>query len=1164
MSYKQSIHLSKGKRLFIEAIQKEEAIDITFSIDTSKRCILHWGFDVSGQWQLPPGEIWPDNSTQQGQNAVQTSFFPVKGKQNLNLRFKKHMALPTMVFVLFYPDKNRWDNNHSKNYYINTSTLNTSLNNPNNNVQEVSKDPPVPENLITQKLFHLYKHGRFNIFVSEGKDNYNVDFAVNHLAPLILHWAIAPTNMHEWVVPEKEIVPDNSVIIEGSAVQTPFVFDGHNNRLTIKIKKEKAPSFINFVLKEEHTNKWFKDGSRNFNIRVQPPSDEELTLSDSEVTDIANEIIVCETQWNSWTLMHRINLCYDFLERIGHSTEGLSLLYVWLRYSQIRQLTWQKNYNTKPRELAHAQERFTMKLSEKYSFEKGLNAAILKLMLGTVGPGADGQQVRDEILNIMHRHKIKEVSGHFMEEWHQKLHNNTTYDDIVICNAYLDFLRSNGDLNKFYNTLKAGGVDKKRLETFERPIVTDPDFVPHIKDGLIKDFEYFLGILKNVHSSADLDRSIKWSSHLFNDDINNKLKFLLKQSNSSETSVKKLIESALHIRKTIAVLLKEKKGDTNNVRNLLYLDLSILQYERMVLERSISIIKNDPPLLFELLLLVVENTMLNQWHEELETCSKHIKKLLNEAKFYEPTWALNAKSAIERLSRHFAALVDGYYTLLQPKAELLGKGFGTDKWTVDLFSEEVVRGFFEFTMSMLIHHIDIFLRNTAAIGSWQVISPAQCTGTVKVVDSIISIQYETYNEPTIIIANKIKGEEEIPTGVTGVITPDSTDIVSHIAVRARNSKVLFAVCYDSKEFDKYKALEGQRIGLTVTPKGDVSLIREFNTKGPVEKVNLSVNITKPPKFTTYALSSKDFNTNVAGGKSNNLTTIKGKLPSWIKLPASAVLPFGVCEKVLYDNGVNPGQGHSLNQLLESVEENPPEKLSQMKQIINSLNAPDGLLHSLKTVMDEEGISHLSDMENLWETIKAVWASKWNERAFISRKKSSISHNDIVMAVLIQPLVKAKYSYVVHTANPFSGNKDEIYFETVIGLGETLVGNYPGRAFGITCRKHSSDYEIKSFSSKNEGLFGKGLICRSDSNGEDLAGYAGAGLYDSISLAPAVRRVLSYDEEPLFWDIGFRNFFVSKIKEIAIAVEDLCGSAQDIEGAYDGEFYVVQTRPQVGL
>lgn len=45
----------------------------------------------------------------------------------------------------------------------------------------------------------------------------------------------------------------------------------------------------------------------------------------------------------------------------------------------------------------------------------------------------------------MHRHNIKEKKGTWMEQWHQKLHNNTTPDDIVICEAYLAFLRAGGN-----------------------------------------------------------------------------------------------------------------------------------------------------------------------------------------------------------------------------------------------------------------------------------------------------------------------------------------------------------------------------------------------------------------------------------------------------------------------------------------------------------------------------------------------------------------------------------------------------------------------------------------------------------------------------------------------------------------------------------------------
>ncbi len=44
---------------------------------------------------------------------------------------------------------------------------------------------------------------------------------------------------------------------------------------------------------------------------------------------------------------------------------------------------------------------------------------------------------------------------------------------------------------------------------------------------------------------------------------------------------------------------------------------------------------------------------------------------------------------------------------------------------------------------------------------------------------------------------------------------------------------------------------------------------------------------------------------------------------------------------------------------------------------------------------------------------------------------------------------------------------------------------------------------------------------------------------------------------------FRDEFMRKVAQIGIAIEDLYGMAQDIEGCYyDGVYYVVQTRPQV--
>jgi len=91
-----------------------------------------------------------------------------------------------------------------------------------------------------------------------------------------------------------------------------------------------------------------------------------------------------------------------------------------------------------------------------------------------------------------------------------------------------------------------------------------------------------------------------------------------------------------------------------------------------------------------------------------------------------------------------------------------------------------------------------------------------------------------------------------------------------------------------------------------------------------------------------------------------------------------------------------------------------------------------------------------------------------------------------------------------------------------------------------------------------------LIFRSDSNGEDLEGFAGAGLYDSITMEKATLKNVDYSADNLITDEGKRQKLLSTISKVALEIETLCGSPQDIEGAIsdDGQLWIVQTRPQV--
>ena len=1157
----EKIITKSGVVLLVEKRVTDDGVKVRLRMESHEKCVLHWGLrhHRQGPWQMPPRSVWPEGSRAFDQVAVQTPFTGQEGATQITFRLGRAFDFSLIDFVLYFPEEGRWDNNYGRNYRIRIPTPGRSSLSP---IQMLRSE--IRQEMISHEhAYRLDNEGQLAFAVSKDKDRFHVTLVTDISGPLALHWGVAKRSRYEWLLPPSSILPVGTTMFQNKAAETLFVDHAGYRRLRLEVSEEEIPMGISFVLKQIDTGRWLKDNGRNFYIQIVVPREYGASLGDPRLAGLADDIIEKEMSRNSWTLMHRFNLCYDLLDKVRNNPEGLALIFVWLRFSAIRQLDWQRNYNTKPRELSHAMDRLTLKLSDCYSNEPG-DRAFIRVMLGTMGRGGEGQRVRDEVLNIMHRHHIKEVSGHFMEEWHQKLHNNTTPDDVVLCEAYLEFLRTNGDLDLFYKRLEEGGVTKERLESYERPIKSDPDFVPHLKEALIGEFEHFLGILKGVHSGADLGTAIHAARHLFDEEMHGLMDFVWSHRDGRGVSVCTLVEKITEGRRRLAGRFRE---DPDNVRNLLFLDLSLEDFLRVVVERNLHLELSGDQLV-ELIGMVLENLCLSNADEELGHCLRHWG-LLREMPRFGKEWSLQAEAVFDRLGRALGSFVDYYYKLLQPKAEFLGRAFHADTWAIALFSEEVVRGRPAFVLSMLLHQLDRILRKSAKLGHWQVISPGRGMGQVEVVTALRSVQGRRFAHPTVIVADKIAGDEEIPERVTAVVTPDVTDIVSHVAIRARNAHVLFATCYDPEVLGQLKSLSGHSIKLSVNAAGDVIF-----EEGPAEMVDTAPRILRVPQpisrpaFTAHAIPASHFNEKIVGGKSLNLRRLHGKFPEWIGLPASVAVPFGVFEMVLAEEK-NRGVAKPYEELIRRIDEDTnkasAEVLGELRKTVLALKAPDELVSSLHNVMAEAGLALPENRDDAWMCIKRVWGSKWNERAYLSRRARGIPHEDLFMAVLIQEVVEADYSFVIHTVNPFTGRRDEIYAEAVLGLGETLVGNYPGRALRFTCKKGEGEPELLAFPSKSVGLFGSGLIFRSDSNGEDLAGYAGAGLYDSVML-PSSRKVsLDYTGERLVQEEDFRRDFLVAVADIGAMVERHLGSPQDIEGAYSkGRYYVVQTRPQVGI
>jgi len=1066
-------------------------------------------------------------------------------------------------------------------------------------LSEVHKKNPKPlqplwkmaredEDCIWHRVYSLGSKSELLVSVwKDGeKDPYRVVLTTDNASDMIMHWGVRKGKGRDWKKPPKGLLPEGTeMVTDGIAAETEFsgctddechIEIGGSivplQRIELNVPTKESLSAISFVLRSEDGSRWWKDGGSDF---VAPLVTKDKSESEGAVDldELSRMIIDCEVKSGAWTLMHRFNKAADILEDIVQgqfepTEKAMATVYVWLRYSAIRQLTWQRNYNTQPRILGAAQERLTHKISDVYSSLQGRAKEWARLCLTTVGRGGNAQAVRDEILNIMHRNKISEVKGTWMEEFHQKLHNNTTPDDVGICEAYLAFLRTNGDIGAYWGTLSDHGIDRERLESFDRAIVTLPKFFGDKKDNLIRDFENYLGILKATHSGADLQASAAAASDFIPPSAKSYLGYVLGQQNSN--NILPLMESAVECRTDLNGIL----GDH---RETMYLDLALENVVRAAAERGAGSTGSSAAILMEPLL---QNLALSiEENEEVCYCLKAWQELDNEVKYGghpSKDQALRAMAVVERIQRALADISDLTVNSLAEISTTLGNAFGCDDWAVQLFAEEVVRGGPAFAVSLVLSNVEQNLRATADLGAWQVISPVETVvGKLVLVPDLHTVADKVYDEPTVLLAARVTGEEEIPLGAVGILSSDAPDVLSHLSVRCRNVKALFGACYEPEPLEQLAELEGEYISIHTTAAGSVTwekvdgdeLASSLSDASAPMKV---LSVTKPTWCKQWSIGIGEFRDGVVGAKSKNLANLRGKLPEWISLPSSIALPFGSFEAALATNG-NKETAAALKEAISMVNNGDTRALALCRDTIMNMEIPDDIRTNIKETLKANGIAAPNN-ENAWQeafrSLKAVWASKYNERAYTSTKRVGLSFDDITMAVLVQKVVQAKYAFVIHTTNPMTGDEDEIYCELVKGMGESIVsGTVPGSALAFTARKNDLDNPtIVLYPSKSQGMFVRedSLIFRSDSNGEDLDGYAGAGLYDSVTTAVMTQELVDYSSDQLLTDQAYAREIMSRVCKVGAAIEKSLKSAQDVEGVIDfnNDITVVQTRPQM--
>lgn len=1005
------------------------------------------------------------------------------------------------------------------------------------------------------------------VSVDKGVDAYYV--TVEGDPSKTLHWAI-----NEWELAPESCRPAGTVQVDDLAVQTPLGPDG---RCVIEFPAASCPSKMVFVVKDGE--KWIHNGAGDFVAYMKPPG----------VDDVIAKVIAAETTYERWSLFDRVNLATGLVDAgVAAGPFGMGFIFSWLRLSSMKQLPWYRGTNYQSKDAAHAQKVLSQKMADLCCTAKDPACRLFARMSLATLPrgGGNGDDIRMGILHVMRDNGIREghrpgIECHFLESWHQKLHTNTTPEDITICEAYLAFLGS-GDMGDFWRVAWDNGrITPESLAAMDHPIQATPVHLPH----LIGPMNHYLWILKTTHAGADLDVMYEMCRGHLDGDLVWMIGDML--TNRNEWWVPgKIVE----IRQQLSGYWKGTQGCG---RDIMLLDIALDSYFRILVERMDKAGMGADDLI-NVVTMVLSNAVISSESDTLECSLEFWRKVFDEQQRWSGVdWAKKALAAADAVAVSLEEFADTIAANVQPHAELFGAKCDIEDNYILNFSEEVVRGQSVAVLGPILQHVGGHLRATAEMGPWEIVSsglPGPRVGRIRYLESLESVQGAQIDEPTVFVVDRLTGNEDIPLNVECVITAQSTDVLSHIAIRARAQSVLLATCYDPVVLDDIKGLiseDGITVQAVLDPTGSVavSLAAEDALAPKTSSPSGSKTIKKTTKrktasitpTDTWVLQGADFQEGRVGGKSLNTQRLTQMAQAQgIRVPKSVALPYGTYQKVL-DDPANAVAKKTITDLAAALAKNRdtghgghgvPPQVQQLKNTIRTgLAPPAGLMDELNAVewVDE---SH----QALFDGCTAVWGSVYNDRAWLSRRTMGIADEDLHMSVLVQELVPATYAFVLHTADPISGDRDAVHGELVLGMGEALVGNYPGRALSFVAKGHNeeSTISIATYPSKVRALrCSASLMARSDSNGEDLEDFAGAGLYSSVPVGGDYERTAAnYAHEPLVWDESMRNSVIQALVDTGRAVESACGgAAQDIEGVVvvqgdEISVSVVQTRAQV--
>lgn len=761
-------------------------------------------------------------------------------------------------------------------------------------------------------------------------------------------------------------------------------------------------------------------------------------------------------------------------------------------------------------------------------------------------PSFDSEFLRSEpltrIRDIAHRNDIPpELKKEIKTTLQNKLHRNAGPEDLVTSSRLL-----------------------KRITSPES------DYSPSFVD----EFRKFHRELTEFFNAASLDERLSSIAEAEGEGEAGLIKHFLDTRNSAESAEELMGVLALltQLRGLFSDRLRNREG--SEAQKLLAADIAMEGFSFVLLSRIINEFRSQesPPWQHALrcLAMTVENLMISGFDREESLA------IISESRAWRRDFdgdsrdqLLRLKATVDRSLRLAEAHTGKVLSLFPEKAQRLGHMLRVDRRALKVFAEAEIRRHPVFQLSKLAEFLLKNIRRKASLPPWDVIVPGHASGRLKAASDLSGLPASSAR-PVIALLGKVEGNEEIPAGVTAIIVPHEMPHLSHLAVRARQGGVVFAICEDKDLFSDLHILGGKTVSLDA--KGEnvgYNILRgpaqEHPRPSPAAGIRIPAAVMTAGK---ELLEIEHINLEHGGGKAfwaKRLMELSLTSRGLFKTPRGKVIPFGALEESLRERPELEKEYRSLTERLDRPGTGGKQGIPvRIREIIAETEAPEGLaaavertfgprrrlmVRSSSNCEDLEGLSGAGLYETVanvsadgaGDAVKSVWASLWTERAVTSRGQLGIPHKSALMAVLIQEMIVPEYSFIIHTANPVTGGSNEVYVELAKGLGEALASNrLPGTPYRMVCDKHTGEVRMLSFASFSHAF---------------VPGPAGE----------MSREVMDYARVSFSTDEKARMTAGERLMSIAVFVEKGLGKPQDIEGVISGdEIYLVQTRPQQGV